>query len=400
MKGRSFAIGLIALGGAVLSCQVVMGLHEPEGHEAIVVEGGPSRADSGLVDPCAHASPPGPPAHDDDTETKKTFWFAAQHVTLPLKPDGGVQPGFDLDQGCTCEKDLHDGAAPCVTPNTANPIACDYPNGIDDSFGKVASQIPAIAPEADPTVPANVALETGAKTLLFYLTDYNDQANDSEVSVQFVSSGGLYSPLDCNEQDAGTNITFGDPALFDPPLPAPRRAPQNNGCDHWSPTNAETVGTYPNRRPQATLNAYVTNYTVVFKFADLNADVFGGSATIANGVATAHITKDENGVHHIDGIFAGRMSFADLINLVGRSPYAVPDGSIPFCESPAWFLATPIACGSRDTMVSPAQDYQNQTCDGTSMQLGFQLVEARVSDVEYTTKITGDDCKAAIPTCQ
>lgn len=400
---KRLAVGLVALGGATLSCQVIMGLHDPEGNNPP-----PVIVDSGPKDPCGHAGPPPPPLKDDDVNTKKAFWFATKSLTLPLAPDAGVQPGFDLDNACTCAADFHDGGPSCRSPmptlQTAGPPAsCDYDGGIDDGFGK-AILGSGVSQYVDVATPINNALGDGTRTLLLWLGDYNDQANDSDVSVEFVDSGGLYTSLGCDGQDQGNPVTFEDTSVFSPPPPGPKRyAPLNKGCDRWSPNLNTTTqtGSLQDQVPNQTLPAYVTNYTIVMKYDKLSGSIFGGSSTISNGIAIATIRKEGN-IHYADGFFSGRVPFTGLLDLLSRTPVedigSTDGGKVPFCDSPFFGTVVQYTCGAQDTMFSKSADFQDQACDATSLQFAFSLVEAQV-DQPYTSPLVGIQCTSQTPAC-
>jgi hypothetical protein len=380
--------------GLLAACQLVIGLEEPKGVDAPIDDGG---ADSG-GDPCKHEVPPPKPTKDDNPEVNKTYWLAASHVTVPLKPTAsGYKPGFDLDNACTCSPDLHDGGPPCSTPGTTN---CDFDGGVDDAFGATFDTFAASSGLGglDLVAPVNNELASGTRTLLFYITGYNDSANDSEVSVQFVNSGGLYTNVDCDGNPRpDEKVTFDDPSLGNPkPLPDKRYAPLNDGCDHWSPDEGATTAPNAPIAPQQTLKAYVNNYDLVVQFDTLAAALFGQTSTVTNGVAAAHLTK-VNGKLHASGVVSGRMAFDGLMDLVGRTSTAIgaDSGSMPFCQSQFWLLVGPRFCSARDTMAMPSLEFKGKTCDAASATIGFDFVEAQVSPVAFTNTQDTADCSSA-----
>jgi hypothetical protein len=373
----------LLFGGTLLvtvSCKLLLGIEDPVG------EARPQVAIEGGSDPCAHTDPPSRPETDDDpsTTSQHDYWLAADRIIIPMKPDAGIQPGVDLDQSCTCKPDLHDGAAPCATP--AEPrVRCDFEGGVDDSLGAMAREYGAFLPFFDLAEPANVQIRNGARTLLVYLANYNGKANDKDVGIAFVGSGGLYTNLGCD----GVARDAGPPqAAPDSGKPGVQRAPVWDGCDRWSPIPGAVKGRYPSRVASIT-EAYVSNYTLVVHVKEVALQLFGGSVRLGNGVAVARLIP-ENGSFRADGFIAGRMQFTELTSVLGR--IADADGGPALCDTPAWAVAAPSLCAARDTMQSPTLDHMGQVCDAITGTVGFTARAAQVDDVEYENPTRGKAC--------
>jgi hypothetical protein len=390
-RARATAIFVVGTAFAALSCQVILGLEEPVG----VVRPEPADAREAavtVVDPCAHAEPPLEPEMESDAgDGQDDFWFAVQQLTLPLKPDdAGVQPGLDLDQSCTCQEDLFDGAPSCTTPGK-RPF-CDFNNGVDDAFAKLAQDIPA-ASKFDINATVNKHLSEGTDGLLIYLSDYNGQENDPDVGVAFVPSGGLYSDLGCD----------GEPRNAGPPLESPHNAPGDryqpvwDGCDRWSPHVGLVLGSNTTGRYPLTVNrAYVSHFTLVMKkVKEVALELYGAPMKVTEGSVVARIVPDNANVHRrfrIEGFIAGRLPFDDLSVALARTDVALPDGGREqFCNRTAtWTIFASLLCGARDSMVSQTSDHTGQVCDAVTATVGFVALQSSISrqSEDFTNTLT------------
>jgi hypothetical protein len=368
----------------VVSCQLLLDLHrlEPDPDAVLIDAASPP-------DPCAHAYPPPEPAVDDDPTTAEDYWFATERINLPLKEVNGFKPGLDLDDSCTCQPDLHDGAAPCETPGTDR-ISCDFDGGVDDAFGAAATQYTAFLRDYDVAGSINQKITTGDRTFLFFLSGYNGKANDREVGVALVTAGGLYDGATCDDPEA--------------PLPAaPRETllhpPRWDGCDRWSPLPGRLFGAFPKRKTQ-TFAAYVSNFTIVAHAQSFGFESLGEGVTVTHGAAVATITPADGGKDmEVSGFIAGRFAFSDAASLVGRTEVSADGGRTPLCATGLWPIASASLCASRDTMQQSSQEFRGATCDAVTTAIGFVARRAQVSNDEYQPPPHTVDCDAAIE-CQ
>jgi hypothetical protein len=385
VRHAALAVAMIAL--ATLSCQIILGLEAPTGTPAAVEE-----PDTGPIDPCRHSLPP-KKGKDDDPDTKKTYWFATKAVAAPLPPG----QGYDLDNACTCQPDLHDGGPACTNAKTV----CDVEGGIDDAvgvlFGSIASTLP-----FDPLKPVNSNLQSGARTLLLYLTDYNGRPNDADVTVGFVNSGGMYTDVGCDDvTPRGLEVTFGDDGTgTHTPIGRNRYRPAQDGCDHWSPQEALVV--QGSRIPVVRVPAYVVNSQLVIMPGIVSTSVFGAGVSINDSLFVATIVQ-EDGHLRLDGVLAGRLPFDDLIQTLGGNETGSFGSSgahdagdyTAACEVPLiWNQAIPRLCAARDTMASEAEDFsaKPRACNATSLNFGFTMVEAKLADFDFTNKALSKTC--------
>jgi hypothetical protein len=371
----------------VLSCQLLLTHHDLSG-DADRDAGGP------VVDPCSHAALPPPPPPDAANDTSVgDLWFATDRITIPLGQDGGVKPGLDLDNACTCLPDLHGGAPPCRTPYFLTPPSdrqgCDFDAGVDDALGATALGYGAfLQGNFDLAASVNQRAATGYRTFLLYVAGYNGQADDPSVDVAVISSGGLYDPADCK-----------DPEQPLPNLPRSQlqHAPKWNGCDRWSPAVGRTTDAFPARKTK-TVPGWVSNYTIAAHLGQVAATFFGQSADLSGASALATIIREDGGPsYRLEGFLAGRIAFADAASLVGGTESVSPDGGRQnLCDTGLWNLVETDLCSARDTMSDPNLEFEGGVCDAVSLVIGFSARQAQVSNDEYDQPLVTPDCDATI----
>lgn len=375
---------------ALVACQIIAGLEEPEGITPPVVES--DAGSDASKDPCTHSTPPPPPVQDSDPATKNDYWFAATNLEIPLQQNQKNTRGFDLDNGCTCSADLHDGGPSCTLKG--NPKGtCDLDGGIDDAFASTFATALA-ASKQDVAAPVNSELADGTRTLLLYLGEYNGKANDSSVFVQFVNAGGLYDKRGCTDAEVAHTVTVNAVANDDRTPPGKDRLkPNNDGCDRWSPEVGKLNDV--DRRPPLSVQGYVTNFQLVVTVGEIASSIFGGAARFRGALTVATLSQ-ENGHFRIDGIIGARMPYEDLLKVLGSNQIGdgqKDGGYTALCEDPGlWFVATSKICGARDVLATTTDDYKGLECDAVSLNIGVSFVEARISDFEYNNKLVRKAC--------
>lgn len=401
---RSLAIagGLAVLTIVLLSCQLILDVDEPAGRApeaAPVVEAGPPA----IPDPCAHQYPPPLPNDDDDrTGSIGPMWFAAERVILPFFLDAGVQPGIDLDQSCTCQADLFDGAAPCTTP-TQEKVVCDFDGGVDDSLGRMSALYAGIT-DIDVSAPINKEIADGSRTLLLYVDGYNGRANDRDVTLSLVAAGGLFSNRGCNDEVRDAAITgFPDPDAGH----GAQYAPVWDGCDRWSPSRNLTKGQRPQRKPAITTSAYVSNYVIVSEIREVNLSLLGESVTAGYGYFIARMIPEDQQVPHkkfrVEGFIAGRMLFDQMVRVIGRTQVNKEDDSgarTALCETVIWQAIRNQLCAAADTMDTPVKDHQGAVCNAATATIGFMGRHAEVDDFEFENPTNQEICTNPGVVCQ
>jgi hypothetical protein len=402
-RSLSIALGLSLTGTVLLACQLILDAQEPVGR-TLEAAAPPDTGPPPTPDPCTHQYPPPIPNDDDDnTGSIGPMWFAAERVILPFFPDAGVQPGVDLDKSCTCHADLFDGAAPCTTP-TQEKVICDFEGGVDDSLGRMSALYANIT-NVDVALPINREIADGSRTLLLYVDGYNGRANDRDVTLSFVPSGGLYSNLGCNNEERDAAITgFPEP---DSGLDRLQYAPIWDGCDRWSPSRNLTRGLRPQRKPSVTTGAYVSNYVIVSEIREVNLSILGEAATAGYGYFIARMIPQDQEMPHkkfrVEGFIAGRMLFDQVVRIVGRTQVNREDDSgtrTALCETPVWQAIKGQLCAAADTMDMPVKDHQGAVCNAATATVGFIGRHAQVDDFEFENPTTQEKCTNPGVFCQ
>jgi hypothetical protein len=257
----------------------------------------------------------------------------------------------------------------------------------------------AVTPNLDLADRVNVEVRTGLHTVVLYISSYNGQANDQDVSATIISAGGLFTNDGCDgmPRDAG-------PPLPDIPsimLPGPHYAPVWDGCDRWTPEEGQVAGAYPNRKAKATLSrAYVVDHTMVIDFDAVGLAIFGGTLTFHSATALFKLAP-ESGSFRADGVIAGRVSFTELIGILADTDSEVQGGGpdIPLCEAEGWSVVALAACSNQDIMLAPNLDHTGKVCDAMTGVLGVTGRPVQIADDEFTHPIVGNDCPDATVAC-
>lgn len=343
-----------------------------------------------LVDPCAHARVPPRPNGAGESKESKGYWLAAERIIVPFDAVDGVKSGLDLDESCTCQRDLRDGAPSCET----KPATCDFDGGIDDAFTALAAGLPT-EKLFDPGVAVNKKTAEGRRTLLFYIERYNGEANDSDVGLALVGSGGLYSDLGCDDAPRGRDPDVTPPS--EPDAPGDRYSPAWDGCDRWSPFLGQTIGKYPDVQPVATTKAYVADGRLVASVDAIGLNILGESARMRSGYLVAKLEKTPQGGLTMDGFVTGRIPFADVVNIVGRTEARTGPGTLtPLCETSYWPLVGSTLCSARDLAEDPSRDGKGDPCNAMSAAIGFVAHPVRVSDVIFSGTERAIACDASV----
>jgi hypothetical protein len=382
VKGSRLVRTLLLAAALVgISCQWVLDVHRLTPEPNVDAEAGAP------VDPCVHAGLPPPPGGVDVPSEGQDYWFAIQQIIIPAAEVDGVKPGIDLDQACTCERDLHDGAPPCETPSPSG-VVCDFDGGIDDSFGQLSTVFsPFLTGGYDPASTTNSSIANGSQATLIYVSGYNGQANDPAIGGAIVMSGGLYDTAQC-----------GGPEL---PIPDGGRIahkPRWDGCDRWSPGVGTVQGLYPNRKTLV-YAGYVSNYTIVVRPDLSNVAFLGRPVGVNGGVSVGKVIADDAGTFHLEGYIAGRFDANAAAAVVGTTDLTVGTGvngeRSPLCASQYWSQIAKQLCAVRDTVMDLNDAFKpGKACDAISATMGFVARRAEVSNDEYDPVFISLDCPA------
>jgi hypothetical protein len=377
---RVAVLGVLAGGVLALSCQLLVDVSYPQPDAA------DAGGEAGAADPCAHALAPTRPTpeQDDDTTTRNDYWFATESLIVPLEPDGGVKVGLDLDDACSCLADRRSGAPSCTTPGAAGGKVCDFDGGVDDAVATLAADYQALKANFDITNSIQRKIDTGVRTQLIFVGKYNGKANDSDVSVAIVGSGGLYDRKKCSDPGGVANV---DAVNF---------GPSWDGCDRWSPLRNRVVGPYPNRVPVGDTPSWVKDRQIVVPLGTLALEFLGEAIQMRHATGVMTVLDDGASGLRLEGYIAGRVPFLQMVQIVGRTE--VDEGPVrkPVCATGLWAPISAQLCGTADVMEDRSRDHFGESCDAVSMVFGFTARSARVSDHEVDNPERSVTCDASV----
>jgi hypothetical protein len=367
MSRRAIFAGGGAIATLALACQWIAQLDEP-------VAGTPDAAAApAAVDPCVHAEPPPPPGPVDAPSTEGDgYWMVMRSVVFPI--EAGAPIGFDLDRGCTCAADLHDGGPPCA--NLAGSRSCDLAGGVDDAFATSSDPAGALS---DLGTTANQAFARGGGGVLVFLTRYNAGPDDEEVGVALVPTDGLFSNLGCDGQAR--------PGTGGSPETGPyttTTAPTGDGCDHWRATDGALSNGSALGPIIGAASGYVTGYQLVTTGRALSLPAYGRAADVGVGDLTARIAFVEVAgrptVRLVDGVAGSRVPLADFTALLAQAGAGAGASGPARCQTQSWPAVLRGLCTSLDSMSAPADDFQGKLCDSFSLRWGFGADPVYIDD--------------------
>jgi hypothetical protein len=138
---------------------------------------------------CFLRRPPAEPARDDvdpDGEDLPELILAAHNIRSGEQPDEDGEPtfktiGYDLDGECSTEPMSHAcSVAEFATPGAVGAI--DGNDGIDNAVGAAFHHV-FVETKGSATLAGNGAANSGERTYVVRIRDYNGQPNDSDVTV-------------------------------------------------------------------------------------------------------------------------------------------------------------------------------------------------------------------------
>ncbi len=336
-------------------------------------ETGTDEAGPALPDPCAHVLPVGAPSADDDPDASlPPFVVAIDQAVLDPKQAAG----YDLDGVCTCDRRpgaIADGGSLCV----ARSQVCDLDGGVDNMVGVVAA---ASSPTTRLDTLPNRLVQTGERTVLFQIGNYNGLANDTDISVGVVLAEGIrVEPAGCPAavyQDASARWT-----------------PGKCGTDSWSVSKASVI-TSGRLLPLVTGTGYVNQYravvhltapvkvpftaesavsieqpTLTATIVPLGVDMLPRDAAAPPTTAEARYYRLENGQ------LVGRVTIPNVLASLGSYRQGGPDGG-RVCQNESVFdLVRTQICTNADLLRDPAAP-AGGTCDALSMAMGFTAIPA------------------------
>jgi hypothetical protein len=319
--------------------------------------------------PCMPAIPPPAPTTDDDASGDADIIFAIRTADFGLQLSDPV--GFDLDQVCTCP-----GPSSCVVPSTATDgEACDHPNGRDNATGPLIEKLGSVEKYLGQD-ELNADIDAGHFSFLVLIRNYNGQANDSNVMLEFFNSPGL-------ESDA-----------------AP---PSWDGNDYWTVYSDNVLAGNDDATYVSTFidyNAYVTHYTLVGQLPQnlvlrITPDTGGNMNYIELPTPSSVFSIDLN---ELTGMFAARVPTSQFLFNI-RVLQDDNNGQF-LCGTDLIFAgARLLVCPAQDIMALPKYDRTGARCDALSAAIAFTGVAAHLGSRASPVQVEASCPPGWNPTC-
>jgi hypothetical protein len=332
------------------------------------------------ADGCNHAVPAAPPAQSSPGGAAVTFVAALRTITGIEPGDAGVVLGFDLDGVCTCP-----GPPSCRSQAIPPAQNCDQPGGRDLQGNGLLSIFDQAYSAMSPygNITQHVAL--GRIGILFYIGDYNGEADDTQVTVAIYSSDGL--PLvDGGTGDSGTNAV-----------------PRWDGTDRWLVdsdsfiTSAPLDGGFQYAPTYVTATAYVSQSTFVANLPGLVLRLPFGEVPLQSVIATARIVPDGDGGYDLQqGQLVARMSTATIFHVLAQAVDST--GQFLCGTNPSYVELRTAVCQGADIMATPAADNTDAGCNAISITVGFTASAAQMG-APSTLGPAEAGCDGAIDDC-
>lgn len=340
---RIIAIGLLSV-LTLGACHLLVDVEDEPGvarPDAAVPDDVGTDANADATDPCVKRHPPvwhepEGGAADGGSDGSSDFVFAVRTL------NGTGALGYDLDERCTGIVGSTTSDSPCQV--STRPIV-DSPAGVDNALGDSMKTL--LLQGADDPFGKKTTFDIaqGKVTNLIGLFRYNGLANDPEVRVQIVMSGGLES-TGC---DGGLGAA----------------TPQWDGCDRWS----YAPGNIENGLWVSTEAGYVVDDVLVLNASKPVKVALAGELPISEAILTARLVREGGVVVGLDdGILAGRMHSRDVITATQAQQTL---GTV-VCKNEGLFATLrESVCGVRDVPLRRADDGKGLACDAVSFAFGF-----------------------------
>lgn len=327
--------------------------------------------ESEAANPCADITPPPRPATDDPSDAGNQAFIAALHtLDLGVRPDGGLPPlyGYDLDGVYTCCGGQPESCKAAV-PGAQH---CDEEGGRDNSGGQLISGFALVAAGQFNSDTISLRLQEGVYSLLLQISQYNGQANDSQVVAALYASDGI-QPV-------------GDAA---PPT-------KWDGTDVWTVDQSFVLSDSPiipnHFDPHAYVSGGVLVMAVDFPISLGTGDTGNVTLAISGGVITGNVVAAGNGQYRLaNGQIAGRWAASSVLQSLESLNFGVPPA--PICRDSGTYAGLKQEiCRAADITADPTAE-AGATCDSLSIAFGFTADPALMGDVTsgtVKTSLCGD----------
>jgi hypothetical protein len=297
-------------------------------------------------------------------------YIAVQNLMF-AQPDAGPLLGYDLDGVCTCP-----GPPSCVSgPH------CDLPGGRDTSGNQFVGLLDNFL-KGSAAGDLNTQIAAGQLGLLFWVLEYNGEADDEGVGLAVMTSPGIIV-----DPEAGTT----QPPIWD-------------GTDVWNVNPSSVAGVtlvdggYIYVPLSLSTNAYVTGGTLVATLPKVEISLGSASLVITDAVVTGILHAAHGGYDLQQGQLSGRVPTHDLQLFIAtlRDPF---NRSTFLCGNDATFQGfRSDLCQAADIMSDPALDGTDAGCNAISLVVGFNAVAANVGAL-YAGKPAQTGCDGSVVEC-
>jgi hypothetical protein len=305
---------------------------------------------------CVHALPPDPPGTVDGGGSL-SFVVAASSIDFGDQDGSSPQEiGYDLDMRCTCPE-----ANGCMREAWAKEDGCDGLGGRDNMTGKFMAEVSVLYGGLGSKAWSE-GLTKGDWSLLLRVRDYNGEANDDRVRVDWYIPAEFY-----RFQDGG------------------KEPPKWDGTDEW-PVRTGSLETPANGEPwdldktkYFDDRAYVTGGVLVGSVAAATIQVNEDYVlSITGGFLTAEVVE-ENGAWVLNnGIVAGRWPVQGILGQLSR--IKDPVFQLPICtDNLVYDQIKSQICGFVD--IFSGVGTPTTPCDAVSVGMRFETTPAQLGQL-------------------
>jgi hypothetical protein len=332
--------------------------------------GGAGSGGQGGSGACGSLQPPLPPAESDPGTDDVDFVVALRTLDFGESLDAAEGPtvGYDLDKECTCLG----GNPTCQAPGSM-PVDCDGPGGRDNAVARLFQNLGLFEPETFTSEYQSGKADAGDFSILFRVSDYNGQPNDTAVTLAVYTSPGI--DKDPCFPAAVANWDGNDAWPIDAVTLNGMGSGGGGGMGGSMGCGGADPGFDVDDPKYVSQQAYVVDNVLV---ADLpnSSLVFtnNDSATVINLVAgflTGTIEQDANGRAIRNGVLTGRWRVADIFAILPT----IENNNEPICKDSDLFgPVKSILCNYPDITGSVAG--AAAPCDALSFGMGFDAEAA------------------------
>ncbi|MBI5538199.1 MAG: hypothetical protein HY898_36090 [Deltaproteobacteria bacterium] len=313
----------------------------------------------GTTQGCAHAFPPDKPAVKN-AGGDLDLVFSVKSLTFGGDGDGGTRVvGWDIDKTCTCQGENDS----CLEPSWANMKHCDGPEGRDNGFGALISEISGMIPDFGES-SWNEKMTRGAWGLMFRIRGYNGLPDDDQVELDWYIPDAYWAIIE--GQDGG------------------KPAPKYDGTDVWPIRGFCVNNNDINQSKFVDTKAYISAGVLVGMLPSGVIDSDGWiSMVLTDAYLTAKVVQVGSAWELHEGNIAAVWTLEDIFSQLG---YLTISG-ISMCADPKnqiYQAVKSMIC--KHTDIYRSRGTPTTACDSLSLGIGFDAVPAKLGAL---TPVTG-----------